>query len=188
MATTNSILALIGYYLPGGILIGWTTISGLQASNVAGSTKKITVACVGPIVYTIGNIISSQTFQAKDAPKYLPAKISIVILYLLIMIDFLVMRWVFVQRSKLRDQARSELGEACKVGENHESLDQTDLENRELRYALWHAISSTDPRVLLVRVLLYCINILSASGPIDDATTGCKLKAKRLRRWYVKSS
>lgn len=41
MATTRKTSALVGYYLSGGIPIGWTTILGLQASNVAGSTKKV---------------------------------------------------------------------------------------------------------------------------------------------------
>ncbi|KAL1591646.1 Allantoate permease [Paraconiothyrium brasiliense] len=52
MATTNKAPALVGYYLSGGIPIGWTTILGLQASNVAGSTKKVTVSVIGTIAYT----------------------------------------------------------------------------------------------------------------------------------------
>lgn len=47
MASTEKASALVGYYLSGGIPIGWTTILGLQATNVAGSTKKITVTCIG---------------------------------------------------------------------------------------------------------------------------------------------
>ncbi|KAF2625335.1 hypothetical protein BU25DRAFT_450100 [Macroventuria anomochaeta] len=87
MATTNKVPALIGYYFSGGIPIGWITILGLQASNVAGSTTKITVSVIGTIAYTIGNIISPLIFQSKDALRYLPAKISIVILHVLITID-----------------------------------------------------------------------------------------------------
>ncbi|KAF2011400.1 MFS transporter [Aaosphaeria arxii CBS 175.79] len=136
MATTNKTPALIGYYLSGGIPIGWTTILGLQASNVAGSTKKITVSVIGTIAYTVGNIISPQTFQARDAPRYLPAKISIVILYFLITVDLFIMRWLFVRRNKERDQERETQGDSYKVEENHEFFDLTDLKNREFRYAL----------------------------------------------------
>ncbi|PSN59379.1 MFS transporter [Corynespora cassiicola Philippines] len=136
MATTNKTPALIGYYLSGGIPIGWTTILGLQASNVAGSTKKVTVSVIGTIAYTIGNIISPQTFQARDAPRYLPAKISIVILYFLITVDLFIMRWVFVRRNKERDDQQKERGQDWKAEENHEFLDNTDLVNREFRYAL----------------------------------------------------
>ncbi|OTA56014.1 major facilitator superfamily transporter [Hypoxylon sp. EC38] len=134
MATTERIPALIGYYTSGGIPIGWTTILGLQSSNVAGSTKKVTVACIGTIAYTVGNIISPQTFQARDAPRYLPAKISICIIYVLITIDLVVMRWVLDRRNKQRDQEKAALGNTYKPEENHEFLDLTDLQNREFRY------------------------------------------------------
>ncbi|KAF7561044.1 hypothetical protein G7046_g3099 [Stylonectria norvegica] len=140
MATTEKVPALVGYYTSGGIPIGWTTILGLQSSNVAGSTKKITVACIGTIAYTVGNIISPHTFQAGDAPRYLPAKISICIIYFLCTIDLFVIRWVFARRNKQRDQEKAAQGENHKVVDNHEFFDLTDLENREFSYSdssLW---------------------------------------------------
>ncbi|KAF4777065.1 major facilitator superfamily transporter [Colletotrichum scovillei] len=136
MATTSKVPALIGYYTSGGIPIGWTTILGLQSTNVAGSTKKVTVACIGTIAYTIGNIISPQTFQARDAPRYLPAKISICIIYFLVTVDLFLMRWVLERRNKKRDAEKAALGNAYKVEENHEFWDLTDLENKEFRYEL----------------------------------------------------
>ncbi|KAF2718066.1 MFS transporter [Polychaeton citri CBS 116435] len=136
MATTHKAGALVGYYLTGGIPIGWTTILGLQSSNVAGSTKKVTVTCIGVIAYCAGNIISPQTFQARDAPEYLPAKISIVILYFLITVDLVTMRWVFIRRNRIREEKRTALGDTYKAEENHEFLDLTDLQNPEFRYAV----------------------------------------------------
>jgi ACS family allantoate permease-like MFS transporter len=136
MATTNKAPALVGYYLSGGIPIGWTTILGLTSTNVAGSTKKVTVACVQTIAYTVGNIISPQTFQSKDAPHYLPAKISIVILYFLITVDLCVIRWVAVRENRGRDAKKAELGDAYVVEKNHEFLDLTDRQNQEFRYAI----------------------------------------------------
>jgi MFS family permease len=136
MATTEKAAALVGYYLSGGIPIGWTTILALTSSNVAGSTKKVTVACIGTIAYTVGNIISPQTFQAKDAPRYLPAKISIVILYVLITIDLWIIRVLAVRENRRRDRRKEELGEAYVVEKNHEFLDLTDRQNLEFRYSL----------------------------------------------------
>ena len=136
MATTGKVPALVGYYLSGGIPIGWTTILGLTSTNVAGSTKKITVSCIQTIAYTVGNIISPQTFQAKDAPKYLPAKISIVILYFLITIDLCLIRWLSIREIRRRDQEKEALGGASVLPENHEFLDLTDRENRDFRYAI----------------------------------------------------
>ncbi|KAF5678377.1 allantoate transporter [Fusarium heterosporum] len=136
MATTERVPALVGYYTTGGIPIGWTTILGLQSSNVAGSTKKITVSCIGTIAYTVGNIISPHTFQARDGPRYLPAKISICIIYFLCTVDLFVMRWVFDRRNKKRDAEKAAQGDQYKVQDNHEFLDLTDLENKEFRYEL----------------------------------------------------
>ncbi len=136
MATTNKAPALVGYYLSGGIPIGWTTILGLTSTNVAGSTKKITVSCIGTIAYTVGNIISPQTFQAKDAPRYLPAKISIMIIYFLVTVDLYVIRWVAVRENRRRDERKAELGSDYVVEKNHEFLDLTDRQNLEFRYSL----------------------------------------------------
>lgn len=94
------------------------------------------MSVIGAIAYTVGNIISPQTFQARDAPRYLPAKISIVILYFLITVDLLIMRMVFVRRNRQREEEKAARGSEWKVEENHEFLDSTDLVNREFRYAL----------------------------------------------------
>ncbi|KAJ6139369.1 Major facilitator superfamily domain general substrate transporter [Penicillium samsonianum] len=136
MATTDKVPALIGYYLTGGIPLGWTTILGLTSTNVAGSTKKITVSCIQTIAYTVGNIISPQTFQAKDAPGYLPAKISICILYFIVTLDLCLIWWISQRENRRRDQQKEALGDAYVVQENHEFLDLTDRENPEFRYAI----------------------------------------------------
>ncbi|KAM0808377.1 putative MFS allantoate transporter [Seiridium cardinale] len=136
MATTERVPALIGYYTSGGIPIGWTTILGLQSSYIAGSTTKVIVATIGTIAYTIGNIISPQTFQARDAPRYLPAKIFICIIYFLITVDLFVIRLVLDRRNKKRDQEKAALGDTHTAEENHEFLDLTDLQNKEFQYEL----------------------------------------------------
>lgn len=136
MATTEKAPALVGYYLSGGIPIGWTTILGLTSTNVAGFTKKVTVACIQNIAYTLGNIISPHTFQAKDTPRYLPAKISIVIIYFLITVDLYVIRWVAVRENRKREKEREEKGKDYVVEKNHEFLDLTDRQNREFRYSV----------------------------------------------------
>ncbi|PLN80217.1 putative MFS allantoate transporter [Aspergillus taichungensis] len=136
MATTDKAGALVGFYLTGGIPIGWTTILGLTSTNVAGSTKKITVSCIQTIAYTVGNIISPQTFQSSDGPKYLPAKISIVVLYFLVTLDLVLIRWVSIRENRRRDREKEALGDAYVVPQNHEFLDLTDRENPEFRYAV----------------------------------------------------
>ncbi|KAJ5497034.1 Major facilitator superfamily domain general substrate transporter [Penicillium fimorum] len=136
MATTNKVPALIGYYLTGGIPLGWTTILGLTSTNVAGSTKKITVSCIQTIAYTVGNIISPQTFQAKDAPGYMPAKISICVLYFVVTLDLCLIWWVAQRENRRRDLEKEALGDAYVVPENNAFLDLTDRQNPEFRYAI----------------------------------------------------
>ena len=47
----------------------------------AGYTKKTTVAAMYLIAYCVGNIIGPQTFRPKDAPRYVPAEITILVCY-----------------------------------------------------------------------------------------------------------
>ncbi|KAF8854836.1 MFS general substrate transporter [Acephala macrosclerotiorum] len=99
--------------------------ANLMATTEKAPALKFTVACIGTIACTVGNIISPHTFQVKDAPRYLPAKISIVILYFLITVDLYAIRWL-----------AAELGDAWVVEKNHEFLDLTDRQNLEFRYSV----------------------------------------------------
>jgi hypothetical protein len=42
------------------------------AANTAGHTKKIVVNTTVMIGFSLGNIVSPMSFQAKDAPQYSP--------------------------------------------------------------------------------------------------------------------
>ncbi|CDK27161.1 unnamed protein product [Kuraishia capsulata CBS 1993] len=126
--------ALAGYYLQGAVPIGWTVILGQMSSNVAGSTKKSVVNAINVIGYCAGNIISPQTFRAANAPRYLPAKISIIIIMFLVTIDLIIMRWYAIHLNKKRDAEREALGDDYKTRDNQEFLDLTDRENKEFRY------------------------------------------------------
>lgn len=49
----------------------------LTAANIAGATKRTFCAAVVSGSFSIGNIIGPQTFQARDAPQYRPAKYAV---------------------------------------------------------------------------------------------------------------
>ncbi|KYG41360.1 hypothetical protein M433DRAFT_76023, partial [Acidomyces richmondensis BFW] len=49
----------------------------LTAANVAGHTKRAFSTTLMAAAFGIGNIIGPQTFQARDAPQYIPAKITV---------------------------------------------------------------------------------------------------------------
>ena len=53
------------------VIYQWT------ASNIAGSTKRVVSMALISGAFSVGNIVGPQTFQAKDAPDYIPAKITV---------------------------------------------------------------------------------------------------------------
>jgi ACS family allantoate permease-like MFS transporter len=66
---------LIGYYLTQASPTPFVALLSLIASNIAGYTKKTTVAALFLIGYCVGNIIGPQTFRGTD---YVPAEITII--------------------------------------------------------------------------------------------------------------
>ncbi|KAK3317174.1 allantoate permease [Cercophora scortea] len=47
------------------------------ASNTSGGTKRAFTAALVSAAFSVGNIVGPQTFRAKDAPEYRPAKITL---------------------------------------------------------------------------------------------------------------
>lgn len=123
---------LIGYYLTGASATGFVVILSLISSNVAGYTKKTTVSAMYLIAYCVGNIIGPQAFQAKDAPKYTPALITIVVCWIISIVLLLVI-WYVNHRANVRRDAFKSSPEYVHV-KNQEFLDLTDGENMDFRY------------------------------------------------------
>lgn len=119
--TGNYMTNCIGASLP--LLYSWV------AANFAGHTKKITMNAVLLMSFCLGNIIGPETFQARDAPNYIPAKIAIVVTTVLAICLTLILRTVYSMENKRRD--RLMIGVEHK--ENQEFLDLTDRENGEFR-------------------------------------------------------
>ena len=123
---------LAGYYLTGASAAPFVALLSLVATNVAGYTKKTTVAAIYLMGYCIGNIIGPQTFQAKDAPDYTPAKVTILVCWCLCQVDLLFIMWYCWSQNK-KKQAVRERPEYM-VLQNQEFLDLTDSENPEFKY------------------------------------------------------
>ncbi|EMC95848.1 hypothetical protein BAUCODRAFT_506279 [Baudoinia panamericana UAMH 10762] len=125
---------LAGYYLTQASAMPFVAFLSLISSNIAGYTKKTTVAALYLIGYCVGNIIGPQTFRPKDAPRYVPAEITIiccwgVCLGIMAFIYFW-SRWQNAQKAKVRAQP-----DYVRL-ENQEWLDLTDRENSEFVYTL----------------------------------------------------
>lgn len=131
---SQSVGKLIGYYLTQGSPTPFVAILSLISTNVAGWTKKTTVAAMYLIGYCVGNIIGPQVFQAKDAPKYLPAEITIVVCYCVSLLDVLFIYWWCRSQNKKKAEMRAQPG-YVKI-EGQEFYDLTDRENPEFVYSL----------------------------------------------------
>lgn len=77
-ATTNQPSKLAGIFLLNFLVATLAIVYSWVGGNVAGYTKKVAANAVVQVAFGVANIIGPQTFQAKDAPQYLPAKITIV--------------------------------------------------------------------------------------------------------------
>lgn len=125
---------LIGYYLTQASPTPFVAILSLISTNVAGWTKKTTVAAMYLIGYCVGNIIGPQVFQEKDAPQYRPAEITIVVCYVVSLLDVaFIYCWCRYQNKK-KAELRAQPG-YVKI-EGQEFYDLTDRENPEFIYSL----------------------------------------------------
>jgi len=132
LPTNLKVGRLIGYYLTGSSATGFVVILSLISSNVAGYTKKTTVSAMYLIAYCVGNIIGPQVFQAKDAPRYTPALITIVVCFIICIILLLII-WFVNYRENARRDALTNSPDYVHV-KNQEFLDLTDGENMMFRY------------------------------------------------------
>ncbi|KAF2770399.1 putative MFS allantoate transporter [Teratosphaeria nubilosa] len=125
---------LVGYYLTGASACPFVAFLSLLSSNVAGYTKKTTVAALYLIGYCVGNIIGPQTFRPKDAPRYVPAEVTILVCWC---VCLGIMAFIYFW---CRLQNRRKAGLRAQPGytrlENQEFLDLTDGENPEFVYTL----------------------------------------------------
>ncbi|KAF4442940.1 hypothetical protein F53441_11584 [Fusarium austroafricanum] len=69
--------SLAGIYLINFDVAPLALIYALVGANVQGYTKKVTTNAIIAVGFSVANIIGPQTFQARDAPSFIPAKITV---------------------------------------------------------------------------------------------------------------
>lgn len=145
---------LAGYYLTQASPTPFVAFLSLISTNVAGYTKKTTVAALylskssslstadpsskkltlSSVGYCVGNIIGPQTFRPKDGPRYVPAEITIIVCWGVCLIDMMFIYWYCRRQNAKKAAVRAEPS-YVKL-ENQEWLDLTDRENPEFVYSL----------------------------------------------------
>lgn len=112
------------------VIFQWT------ASNVAGHTKRSASMALVAGSFSVGNIIGPQTFQAKDAPQYIPAKIIVLAtqgggaLFALILFLY----YIWANKRKISDSGNVEEDVAAENDEDGKWENLTDKQNKLFRY------------------------------------------------------
>ncbi|KAL9080602.1 MAG: hypothetical protein Q9157_000657 [Trypethelium eluteriae] len=134
MPETNHAGLLAGVYLVNAVIASSPIVYQWAASNVAGQTKRTTSFALLSIGFGIGSIIGPQTFQAKDAPQYIPAKITVLatqaataLMSVVLFSYYLLVNW-HRNRSGRTPQSVDDMSDA----EKWRNL--TDKENPDFRY------------------------------------------------------
>lgn len=123
---------LAGLYLINFVVAVLIVLYQWTASNVAGSTKRTVSMALISGAFSVGNIVGPQTFQAKDAPQYMPAKIIVLATQsaaaVVIIVLFVYYRYANGQKEK-REVVMNEISI-----EKSEWDNLTDKENVKFRY------------------------------------------------------
>lgn len=106
---TNSanIGRLLGYYLTMASPAPFTALLSMVSANVAGYTKKTTVAAIYLVAYCVGNIIGPQTFRQQDAPRYVPGETVIIVCTVICLVDLAVIRWWYGRENRRKAAVRA---------------------------------------------------------------------------------
>ncbi|KAI4178211.1 MAG: hypothetical protein LQ346_007524 [Caloplaca aetnensis] len=135
-ATGSKAAQLAGIYLVNTITATLIVIYQWTGSNVAGQTKRVVSVALVSGSFSVGNIIGPQTFQAKDAPDYIPAKTTVLATQAAAaLISFvLFLYYVWANKRKGAASATAESSAVGGVAEEHLWEDQTDKQNPTFRY------------------------------------------------------
>ncbi|TKA72539.1 hypothetical protein B0A49_04233 [Cryomyces minteri] len=132
----NRAAQLAGVYLVNAITATLIIIYQWTAANVAGQTKRVVAVALVSGSFSVGNIIGPQTFQAKDAPQYIPAKITVLATQaagaLVAGVLFLYYVWANKRKNAVKPGIKSVGSDG--LSEQHLWENQTDKENKTFRY------------------------------------------------------
>lgn len=105
---SNNVGRLIGYYMTQASPTPFVALLSLVSSNVAGYTKKTTVAAFYLIGYCVGNIIGPQVFRPQDAPRYVPAEITIIVCWGVCLLDLYFIWWWYRRQNAKKAETRAD--------------------------------------------------------------------------------
>jgi len=135
-ATKSKGAQLAGIYLVNTITATLILIYQWTGSNIAGQTKRVVSVALISGSFSVGNIIGPQTFQARDAPNYIPAKITVLATQAAAALVAIILFGYYVWANKQKSVAAPSTDgiPAEGMSEQHLWEDQTDNVNKTFRY------------------------------------------------------
>lgn len=114
-----------------------TMIYSWNSANTAGYTKRVVRSCMTMVSFAVGALIGPQLFRAQDAPRYIRAKVILLVLECVCVPWVLAISWVSKRKNRVKDEMQQEsVDEWLKdKGANYQFLDLTDQENIMFRYS-----------------------------------------------------
>ncbi|KAH8810623.1 putative allantoate permease [Xylogone sp. PMI_703] len=129
---------LAGIYLINCCVAGMALIFSWVGANTAGYTKRVAANAVVAVGFGVANIIGPQTFQAKNAPKYLPATVTVLVVFSAATINATLLRILYGYRNSRTAAKRAlQLSEIAASGVIVMGVDddKTDRTNAAFIYA-----------------------------------------------------
>ncbi|GAA5910434.1 hypothetical protein JCM8208_004475 [Rhodotorula glutinis] len=107
-AKDNKTPLLVGVFLSQTFVSALSLLFSWSASNIAGSSKRSVVNGALLFSFAGGNICGSQAFQQSTAPDYIPGKITLFVLLVLLVPFALVLRWYTLRLNRKKaEQVRA---------------------------------------------------------------------------------
>ncbi|CAI7631087.1 unnamed protein product [Penicillium pancosmium] len=129
-----------GLWLISAYASAFPTILSLVSSNITGHTKKSTVNAMVFVGFCVGYIIGPLTFLSQEAPTYQTAFNIMIACFVLNFTIIMIMRQLMAKWNKKRDQEHgvetSSDEQAIEASAAQLDLDETDWENKYIRYSL----------------------------------------------------
>lgn len=108
------------------------TLQKWTMANCGGATKRAFAAAIVSGSFSLGNIIGPQTFQARDAPDFRPAKMAVMGTQSACAFLTFALFLYYVRANKKRDDRSKETEESFMSPEVWATM--TDRENKQFRY------------------------------------------------------
>ncbi|KAF4925016.1 Thiamine pathway transporter THI73 [Colletotrichum viniferum] len=132
LPVSNRAGCLAGIYLVNAVVAPLTVFYAWTAANFGGATKRAFAAAIVSGSFSLGNIIGPQTFQARDAPDYRPAKIAVMGTQAGCAVVTLAL-YAYYRWENKRRGAKQQSEDAFMAPEVWASM--TDKENKQFRYS-----------------------------------------------------